>query len=95
LCRSDAHHRDDPPANRSGRRTGETAGLRMSGLSFVDEGIIRVRYSYDGPLREDKKGEGKVKWVPAPEDCAQFLEPWLAPRPGRRPRRSRLPVRAA
>jgi len=21
-----------------------------------------------------------VKWVPAPEDCAQFLEPWLAQR---------------
>jgi len=58
-------------ANRSGLRTGEAAGLRMSDLSFVDEGIIRVRFSYDGPLKEDKKGEGKVKWVPAPEDCAQ------------------------
>jgi len=64
-------------ANRSGLRTGESAGLRMSDLSFVDEGIIRVRFSYDGPLKEDKKGEGKVKWVPAPEDCQQFLGPWL------------------
>ena len=66
--------------NRSGLRTGEAAGLRMSDLSFVDEGLIRVRFSYDGPLKEDKKGEGKVKWVPAPEDCAEFLGPWLAQR---------------
>lgn len=64
-------------ANRSGLRSGEAAGLRMSDLSFVEEGLIRVRFSYDGPLKEDKKGEGKVKWVPAPEDCAQFLGPWL------------------
>jgi len=64
-------------ANRSGLRSGEAAGLRMSDLAFVDEGLIRVRFSYDGPLKEDKKGEGKVKWVPAPEDCSQFLGPWL------------------
>jgi hypothetical protein len=63
--------------NRSGLRTGEAAGLRMSDMAFVDEGLIRVRFSYDGPLKEDKKGEGKVKWVPAPEDCAEFLGPWL------------------
>jgi len=66
--------------NRSGLRTGEAAGLRMSDLAFVDEGVIRVRFSYDGPLKEDKKGEGKVKWVPAPEDCNEFLGPWLAQR---------------
>ncbi len=66
--------------NRSGLRTGEGAGLRMSDLGFVDEGLLRVRYSYDGPLKEDKKGEGKVKWVPAPEDCAALLGPWLARR---------------
>ena len=66
--------------NRSGLRTGEAAGLRMSDMAFVDEGLMRVRFSYDGPLKEDKKGEGKVKWVPAPEDCAEFLGPWLAQR---------------
>jgi integrase len=51
--------------NRSGLRTGEIAGLRMSDLDFLDEGVIRVRFSYDGPLKEDKENEGKVKWVPA------------------------------
>jgi integrase len=68
--------------NRSGLRTGEAAGLRMSDMAFVDEGIIRVRFSYDGPLKEDKKGTGKVKWVPAPEDCAEFLGQWIATRKG-------------
>lgn len=67
-------------ANRSGLRTGEAAGLRLSDMSFLAEGIIRVRFSYEGPLKEDKKGEGKVKWVPAPEDCVEFLGPWLAQR---------------
>lgn len=38
--------------NRSGPRTGEAAGLRMSDMSFLEEGIIRVRFSYDGPLKE-------------------------------------------
>ena len=66
--------------NRSGLRTGEAAGLRMSDMEFLDEGIIRVRFSYDGPLKEDKKGEGKVKWVPAPEDINEFLGPWLSTR---------------
>ncbi|MDX2088419.1 MAG: site-specific integrase [Kofleriaceae bacterium] len=66
--------------NRSGLRTGEAAGLRMSDFAFLDEGLIRVRFSYDGPLKEDKRGEGKVKWVPAPDDCAEFLGPWLAQR---------------
>jgi len=66
--------------NRSGLRTGEAAGLRMSDMTFVDEGLIRVRFSYEGPLKEDKKGAGKVKWVPAPEDCAEFLGAWLAQR---------------
>ena len=39
--------------NRSGLRSGEAAGLRMSDMAFVDEG--RVRFSYDGRLKEDKK----------------------------------------
>ena len=66
--------------NRSGLRTGEAAGLRMADLSFIGEGSIRVRFSFDGPLKEDKKGAGKVKWTPAPEDCEEFLGPWLAQR---------------
>jgi len=45
-------------ANRSGLRTGEAAGLRMSDLSFVDESIIRVRFSYDGPLKGGQEGRG-------------------------------------
>jgi len=63
--------------NRSGLRTGEAAGLRMSDMAFLEEGLIRARFSYDGPLKEDKKGDGKIKWVPAPEDGLEFLGPWL------------------
>ena len=37
--------------NRSGLRTGEIAGLRMSDLGFLGEGVIRARYSYNGPLK--------------------------------------------
>jgi integrase len=66
--------------NRSGLRTGEAAGLRMSDLGFLDEGILRVRFSYDGPLKEDKKGQGKVKWAPAPEDIGEVAGPWLTAR---------------
>jgi integrase len=60
--------------NRSGMRPGEVAGLRMSDLEFLDEGIIRVAHSYGGPLKEDKKGEGKLKWVPAPLDAEEVLK---------------------
>lgn len=63
--------------NRSGLRTGEICGLRMSDLEYLDEGVIRVRYSYDGPLKEDKNQEGKTKWVPASYDCQEFLSSWL------------------
>src|SRR5262249_8997059 len=63
--------------NRTGMRTGEIAGLRLSDLAFLDEGTIRVRFSYDGPLKEDKRCAGKAKWVPAPEDAAAMLGPWL------------------
>jgi integrase len=59
--------------NRSGMRPGEVAGLRISDLEFLDEGIIRVAHSYGGPLKEDKKGEGKLKWVPAPLDAEDVL----------------------
>ena len=40
--------------NRSGLRTGEAAGLRMSNLDFLHEGVIRVRFSWDGPLKEGR-----------------------------------------
>ncbi|WP_428262153.1 tyrosine-type recombinase/integrase [Haliangium sp.] len=66
--------------NRSGLRMGEISGLRMSDFGFVDEGVIRVRYSYDGPLKEDKDESGKLKWAPAADDCKPFLGPWLKDR---------------
>jgi integrase len=66
--------------NRSGLRTGEIAGLRMSDLEFVHEGVIRVRYSWDGPLKEDKDASGKVKWAPAPVDASTVLKAHLARR---------------
>lgn len=66
--------------NRSGLRTGEICGLRMSDFGYLSEGVIRVRYSYDGPLKEDKNLEGKTKWVPAADDCENFLRPHLVKR---------------
>jgi integrase len=63
--------------NRSGLRTGELAGLRMSDLGYLKDGLIRVRYSYDGPLKEDKGEVGKMKWGPAPADAGEFLTVWL------------------
>lgn len=66
--------------NRSGMRTGEIAGLRMSDFSFLDEHVIRLRYSYDNPLKEDLHDQGKVKWAPAADDCADFLRDWLTQR---------------
>lgn len=66
--------------NRSGLRLGEIAGLRLADLDGLAEGAIRVRFSYDGPLKEDKAGVGKVKWVPAAEDAVALLGPWLAQR---------------
>lgn len=63
--------------NRSGLRTGEIAGLRMADLDYLDEGVIRVRFSYDGPLKEDKRREGKCKWAPAPIDAETVLGAWL------------------
>lgn len=66
--------------NRSGLRLGEIVGLRLSDLDGLTDGAVRVRFSYDGPLKEDKHGTGKVKWVPAAEDAAALLGPWLAKR---------------
>jgi len=63
--------------NRSGLRTGELAGLRMSDLGYLKDGLIRIRYSYDGPLKEDKGEVGKMKWGPALDDAGEFLTVWL------------------
>jgi integrase len=71
--------------NRSGLRLGEIIGLRMSDLDFADdEGrpILRVRYSFNGPLKEDKRSgpTTKTKWAPTPDDWADVIEPWRARR---------------
>src|SRR4051794_26972596 len=51
--------------NRSGLRPDEARGLRLSDMAWLEEGAIRVRFSGDGPLKEDRRGQGRVKWVPA------------------------------
>ncbi len=72
-------------ANRAGLRMGEVLGLRISDIADIDQGDdskIRVRYSFDGPLKEDR-GDGetaKVKYAPAPDDAPAFMAPWLARR---------------
>jgi len=66
--------------NRSGLRLGEICGLRLSDVAHLAEGAIRVRYSYIGPLKEDRRGAGKTKWAPAPADAGAVLGPWLARR---------------
>ncbi len=66
--------------NRSGMRPGEVAGLTMTDMAFLGEGVIRVGHSYAGPLKEDRRSSGKVKWVPAAIDAEAVLGPWLARR---------------
>lgn len=63
--------------NRCGLRTHEIVGLRLSDMGFVADSAIRVRHSDNGPLKEDKHGTGKVKWVPAPNDWETSIKPWL------------------
>jgi integrase len=60
--------------NRSGMRLGEVCGLRMGDLEILREGVIRVAHSYGGPLKDDKRGDGKLKWVPAPTDAERMLK---------------------
>jgi integrase len=57
----------------SGLREGEAAGLRISDLDFLGEGLVRVRYSFDGELKESKDGSKPVKWAPAPIDAEEVL----------------------
>jgi integrase len=71
-------------ANRSGLRLGEVCGLRLGDLEFLGDGVIRVAHSYGGPLKEDKRSEGKVKWVPAPIDAEEVLKLHLKRRKLRR-----------
>jgi integrase len=61
-------------ANRSGLRLGEVCGLRLGDLEFLGDGVLRVAHSYGGPLKEDRRGEGKVKWVPSPIDAEEVLK---------------------
>jgi len=67
-------------ANRTGARLGEVCGLRLSDLDNLEKGFILVRHSYGGPLKEDKRGEGKFKKIPAPIDAAEALGLHLARR---------------
>ena len=83
--------------SQSALRTGEICGLRMSDLGFLDGGVVRVRFSYDGPLKEDKNNEGKSKFVPASIDAENVLGDWLErrARPAPPPRTSCSPAQAA
>lgn len=67
-------------ANRTGARLGEVCGLRLSDLDDLDKGFILVSHSYGGPLKEDKRGEGKFKKIPAPIDAGEALKLHLARR---------------
>ncbi len=67
-------------ANRSGMRLGEVCGLTMGDLEFLHEGVVLVGHSYGGPLKEDRRGLGKTKWVPAPADASEVLHLHLARR---------------
>jgi len=57
-------------ANRTGARLGEVCGLRLSDLDTIPKGFITVSHSYGGPLKEDRRGVGKIKKIPAPVDAA-------------------------
>jgi integrase len=64
----------------SGCRVSEALGLRLGDLDDLAAGSIRVAHSGDGPLKEDRRGVGKSKHVPAGADAADVLGPWLARR---------------
>jgi len=66
--------------NRCGARLGECCGIRLSDVATLAQGCIRLRYSYAGPLKEDRRGVGKTKWAPAPADADAVLGPWIARR---------------
>jgi site-specific recombinase XerD len=49
----------------------------MADMAYLKGGSVRVRYSYGGPLKEDKGSTGKMKWAPAAADAVEFLGMWL------------------
>jgi integrase len=61
----------------SGCRMGEAFGLHLDDLDELAAGCLRVARSFGGPLKEDKKGTGLVKFVPAAADAVDVLGPWL------------------
>ena len=61
-------------ANRTGLRLGEVCGLRLSDLDTIPKGFLTVSHSYANPLKEDRRGVGKVKKAPAPVDVAEALK---------------------
>jgi integrase len=61
----------------SGMREGEAAGLRIADLDTLGRGYIVVRGSFSGPLKEDRKGTGTWKKVPAPADAVKVLQAHL------------------
>lgn len=63
----------------AGLRNGEIAGLRLSDCNF-DERHLRVRYSYDGPLKESKPGKPKIKFAPMSDDVHVMLRQRVAGR---------------
>lgn len=67
--------------NRAGLRLGEICGLRMADVADISGGVIRVRFSHDGPLKEDRRGQGRVKWALAPPDLAAELIAYVARTP--------------
>jgi hypothetical protein len=54
---------------RSGMRPGEAAGVTLGEFACVHEGAIRVGHSDGGPLKEDRRAVGKVKWVTGERGC--------------------------
>lgn len=68
--------------SRSALRVSEICGLRLSDVEDIAKGSIRVRFSGTGPLKEDRRGTGKVKFAPAPADAQAVLGAWLEQRRG-------------
>lgn len=67
----------------SGLRLGEVVGLRMGDVDkrFLDAGAIRVCHSYDGPLKETKRGEtSKPKYPPIGAEFEDVMRPWITRR---------------
>lgn len=64
----------------SGLREGECAGLRMSDLDHLEDGLLFVSKSFHGELKESKNGSKPFKWVPSPIDALEVLGAHIAKR---------------